>query len=395
MGLFHYNGDCQCSPDNTITTTTYSVFCLNFCIFTVIFSVELSLFSGSCWNSTESNMQMGKCNSEHVRAAVEALHTRPSLAHVNHCSLCTSGAAAWLRSKADWTSPGSLCVNMHWANRNNIISLRLLWCVFSDPPLERWRHIERSAICSVEWIQKCVCVCSVNPKRRALESYKEKSKTGDLHPSLSLKSRLGPFLSWWVSWFLWDHVKRGWNSLPPPANRGLWNENRQLNITECEIRQQHSHRWGNLVDSLADLLHSRWNWQWYLQIIKETVYKYYIQRPDNDRQTGRSFLAFFDCFIGLIWFSLSCSDVSLNGQILIATETQESYAVKKICSRWRAGGSADSLMEKQSGGSRGSDVTCAVSFTRSSHSITQHLPGGGTVRGFHARPPLFTPEDHS
>lgn len=71
-------------------------------------------------------MEMSKCNSVLVMAAVEAPHTRPSLAHVNHCSLCTSGAAAWLQSKAARTSPGSLCVNMQWANRNNIISLRLL-----------------------------------------------------------------------------------------------------------------------------------------------------------------------------------------------------------------------------------------------------------------------------
>lgn len=70
-------------------------------------------------------MQMSKCNSLLVIAAVEALHTRSSLAHVNHCSLCTTAAAVWLQSEVDWTSPGSLCVNMHWANRNNIISLRL------------------------------------------------------------------------------------------------------------------------------------------------------------------------------------------------------------------------------------------------------------------------------
>lgn len=143
-------------------------------------------FSGSCWNSTEGNMQMSKCNSVLVMAAVEALHTRPSLAHVNHCSdLCTSGAAAWLQSKADWTSPGPLCANMHWANRNNIISLRLLWCVFSDPPVERCGHIERSAICSVEWIQECVCLFCQS-KEKSVRKLEEKNQRQAIytHPYL-------------------------------------------------------------------------------------------------------------------------------------------------------------------------------------------------------------------
>ena len=277
------------------------------------------------WNDLQDGRSFFSLCWVPVMAAVESLHARLRSAHANQPQpvLPGPGAAVYQARWGDFPE-APLCQHAA-ANGNNINSPRLLRCVFSNSLRERCGRIERSAICRVEWIQKwlvCVCVCSVHPKKGI-----------EARPSLNRKTvpRLMAFC------FLWDHVRRSSNSHPLPANRPaakyytIWKE------------AAAAHRWGTLVDSVADFLNYVWNSQKKKQKINN-----FLKRQHNDtanQQIERSRLF-------LIWLQSSFFFKQMN---ICSLHGFDSVLLFRIGAIWRICCVADGGIVRQIQGKRSTE----------------------------------------